>query len=290
MGLYNWFDNNKDKDNILMQSIKLIYTIEIAKIPHMLISLIITTLIPIFWSGNLTFSLILLGVLLIENILYLVCEKYHSRAFEQRKFAESVLLDHSSLLNSINIMLNDSPNWRSEIFKTTCQLVCGKIHEEFLSVFKCNVRVSIEYTFEKEINKVKHICRKMAGRSSHDRSQGKKATKLSTRSKYYSHKIFKNNIIGIHYLTKEQIDNEKNWYKNPAHNIDVIQYIALASSFDGKEVSFILQIDCLEKLDFGKNKEDDVKKFVNAYLKPYVNIINMAYLLGKNKHGKIGEV
>lgn len=290
MKVFEWFDNNKDKDNILIQLIKLIYSIEIATIPHVVITSVLSMFIPILWGDSLFWALFLLVVFIVENILYILCEKYHVRAFEERKYAESVMSDHSALLNSINIMINDCSNWKAQIFKTTCQLVCEKIHEEFLHVFSCNVRVSIEYTFEKEIDKVKHLCRKMAGRCSGDRSQGKKATKLSSRSKYYSYKIFNENMIGIHYLPKEKIDDEKEWYKNSAHNIEVIQYIALASSLNEKEVSFILQIDCLQNLDFGKNEEESIKRFANTYLKPYVNIVNMAYLLGKNKYGEIGEV
>ena len=54
---------------------------------------------------------------------------------------------------------------------------------------------------------------------------------------------------------------------------------------------FILQIDCLDSFVFGKNNTDkEVKKFANEYLKPYVNIISIGYLLGRNKKGIVGEV
>lgn len=226
-----------------------------------------------------------------ENILYCICDKYHVRIFEERKFAASILEDQSALLNSIGILINDTPSWKTEIFKKTCDMVCVKIHEEFKNIYKCNVRVSVEYTFEKDINGVTELCRKMAGRCSNNRIQSKRATKLSSRQGYYSYRIFNQNLIGIHYLGKEEIGNQEKWYKNPSHNIDVIQYVGLANSFNEQDVSFILQIDCLEKFNFGKNDtEKEMKKFVNTYLKPYVNIISIAYLLGRNKSGKVGEV
>ena len=52
-----------------------------------------------------------------------------------------------------------------------------------------------------------------------------------------------------------------------------------------------MQIDCLQNFNFGNNNSDkDIKSFVDAYIKPYANIISVAYLLGRNKNGKVGEV
>lgn len=288
---FEWLDQNKEKDLIRIQICKIIYSIEIVTIPHVTMSAVMGIIIPILWEKVLWIAIVLLVLFISENSVFCICEKYHVKAFEDRKFAASILADQSALLNSIGIMINDTPSWRAEIFKKTCDMVCAKLHEEFKNVYKCDVRVSIEYTFEKEVNGVKDICRKMAGRCSGDRIQTKKACRLSQRDKYYSYKIFKDNIIGIHYLNREDISNGDKWYKNPNHNVEVIQYVALANSFNEQEVSFILQIDCLDSFVFGKNNTDkEVKKFANEYLKPYVNIIGIGYLLGRNKKGIVGEV
>ena len=288
--LYNWINNNKNKENVLIQFITLVYSVEISTIPHVIFSTLLGIFVPIVWEQSVKWAIALLVLLVLETIFFCLCEKYHKKAFDERKFAEGVLLDHSSLLNSISIMISNSNTWKNDIFKTTCEMVCERIHEEFKNVFHCDVRVSIEYTFEKEFDKVVHLCRKMAGRCSNERHQGRKATKLSTRTQYYSYKIFYENKIGIHYLKPKDEDKE-HWYKNPKHDVDVLQYIALANSFNETDVSFILQIDFLDEMKFGKENTDrDMKKFVNTYLKPYVNIVSIAYLLGRNKKGKIGDV
>jgi len=288
---FDWLDKNKEKDSIIIQICKIIYTIEIKTVPHIIFTTIMGIIIPILWGEVRRFSIVLLILLVLQNIAFWICDRYHVRVFEERKFAASILADQSALLNSMTIMIHDTSTWKTEIFKKTCDMVCARLHEEFKNVYKCNVRVSIEYTFEKEFNGVKKLCRKMAGRCSGDRSQTKKATKLSNRNKYFSYKIFKENLIGIHYLKENDLKDKTKWYKNPNHSIEVIQYIALASSFNDKDVSFVLQVDCLEPFTFGeKDTYEEMKKFANVYLKPYVNMISLAYLLGRNKKGLIGEV
>lgn len=295
MGFYDYFDNNKDKDTLFIQICKVLYTFEINAIPHIILSILLGIFVPILWEANVIWSLVLLFFFILENIFYCICEKYHVRTFEERKFAADILADQSALSNSIAILLHDSNNWKNEIYKKTSDMVCTKLHEEFKSVYKCDVRVSIEYTFEKEIGGARELCRKMAGRCSNDRAQPKRSTKLSARYQYYSYKIFADNAVGIHYLDEKDINGEesstKKWFKNPRHNINVVQYIGLANSLNDQDVLFILQIDFLERFNFGKNNtEKEVTNFVNAYLKPYVNIISIAYLLGRNKHGMVGEV
>lgn len=289
MSFFGWLDKNKDKDILRIQFLKLIYSIEISTTPHVVISVVLEILIPVLWTDRFILAICILLFLVLENICYCICEKYHVKKFEERKFATSILEDNSALLKSIEILINDTPSWKTEIFSKTCQMICEKIHEEFKEVYKCNVRVSVEYTFEKDQNCVNEIFRKMAGRSSDNRNQPKKATKLSSRKKYYSYKIFTENMRGINYL---EINNPpKNWYNNPSHNVKVEQYLGLAHSFNDKDVSFILQIDCLDKFNFGKdNTDEEIKRFVNSYLTPHVNIISIAYLLCKNKKGKVGEV
>lgn len=293
--LFNWLDNNKEKETLLVQFCKLLYSFEIEAIPHIVISIILGIFVPILWEISKVWSIVLLIIFVLENIFYCTCEKYHMRVFDERKFAANILADQSALTNSIAILIHDSNNWKNEIYKKTSDMVCAKIHEEFKTIYKCDVRVSVEYTFEKDFSGIKKICRKMAGRCSGDRVQAKNSTILSSRKEYYSYKIFKDNMVGIHYLEEKDINDTnpetKKWFKNPKHNVNVVQYIGLANSFNDIDVSFILQIDFLEHFDFGKdNTEDEVSKFINAYLKPYVNTISVAYLLGRNKHGVVGEV
>lgn len=171
--------------------------------------------------------------------------------------------------------------------------MCEKIYRLFKDVYNCETRVSVEYIFEKDMNGIVRECRKMAGRRSRTRTDAKKATKLSTRSQYYSHKIFKDNLIGVQYLDlrdKEKVKREGKWHTNPKHSVDVLQYVALSESIDHCKVSFILQVDFLKSFDFGgENDFKSVESFASTYFKPYANIISTTYLLSRSKDGKVGE-
>lgn len=290
MRIYNWLNKNKDSENILIQLLRLIYTVEISTPVHVILSSIIGIFIPLLISKHLALSIILLIIFVLGNILHFVSEGFHTKNFEERKFAKNILADQSSLINSMGIIINTDPHWKNIIFKEMCDAVCSKIHEEFKEVYKCDVRVSVEYVFEKNTDNSIDTYRKMAGRYSNERVKPKKATTLSSREKYFSYKIFHNNLGGLHVLNEEDFSNPDIWYATE-HNIKIYHYLGIANSFNDKDVVFILQIDCLQNFNFGNNNSDkDIKSFVDAYIKPYANIISVAYLLGRNKNGKVGEV
>lgn len=288
---FSWLDIHKNEDHIFVQILELVYTIEICTFPHVVVSAVIGMIVPIVWGKSLGWSIFLLALFLAENVGYCICESYHDRAYEQRKLTEDILRDQSNLMSSMSILIHDTSDWKTQVFKKTSQQVCEKIREMFLVVFNSHTRVSVEYTFEKESNQNRIIYRKMAGRTSDNRSEVKKATELSSREGYYSHKIFSEKLIRTHYLTEREINDDHVWYKNPAHTAKVIQYVALVHSFNDADISFILQIDFLGRFSFGDNESgEEVEYFVNTYLKPYVNVVSIAYLLGCNENGKMDEV
>lgn len=290
MSIYGWLNENKDKDSILIQFLKLVYIIETSNVFHIVLSLIFGTIIPLLFEQHRIWAISLFVIFILENIGYYVCEKFHSKVFNERKFAKNILADQSALINSMGIIINTNSNWKNVIFKEMCDAICAKIREEFKDIYKCDVRVSIEYVFEKKTNDNLEIYRKMAGRYSNERVTTKKATPLSSREKYFSYKVFSNNLNGLHILDEEDFSNPDTWHMTD-HNIKIYHYLGLANSFNDKDVAFILQIDCLQDFKFGDNNSDeDIKSFVSAYIKPYVNIISIAYLLNRNKYGKVGEV
>ena len=69
---YDWLDRNKEKDLLRVQICKIIYSIEIATVPHVIISAIMGIIIPIFWQNLLWLSITLLVLFTFENIAYCV--------------------------------------------------------------------------------------------------------------------------------------------------------------------------------------------------------------------------
>lgn len=132
--LYNWISNNKNKENMLIQFITLIYSVEISTIPHVIFSTLLGIFVPIVWKQSIGWAIVLLVVLVLETAFFCLCEKYHKKVFDERKFAEGVLLDHSSLLNSISIMISNSNTWKNDISKQHAKW-CAKESMKNLKMF-----------------------------------------------------------------------------------------------------------------------------------------------------------
>ena len=169
----------------------------------------------------------------------------------------------------MSIFVENDFNWKSKIYKTTSEMVCEKIYNIFKEVFKCETRISVEYTFQKaSATKKPEKQVRMAGRKSRHRSQTRKAIPLERKKNYYSYQIFINNNLGMNILRENEIQNDSIWYNNPDNNVNIKHYIGIAVSvFNNEEVNFILQIDFLYDFKFGKNDtEEEIKKFVDTYL------------------------
>ena len=195
-------------------------------------------------------------------------------------------------MNSIFFLIQTNPSWKQNVFKTVSQLVCDRLHETFKNTFSCETRISVEFVFDKEVKNKKEQYFQMSGRNSNHLTSFKKAVKSDTRNQYYSYQIFINNNLGVNILRESEICDASIWYKNPANNTKVKQYIGIAVSANTPDnVDFILQIDCLDELIFGKNNtDDDIYEFVNKYILTYVNTLKLAYMLSLNRNKKIMEV
>ena len=126
MRIYNWLNKNKDSENILIQLLRLIYTVEISTPVHVILSSIIGIFIPLLISKHLALSIILLIIFVLGNILHFISEGFHTKNFEERKFAKNILADQSSLINSMGIIINTDPHWKNIIFKEMCEKKYGK--------------------------------------------------------------------------------------------------------------------------------------------------------------------
>ena len=290
-----WLNNQKDEDTILTSFLELGYAIGQKSWIHSIISASSGILIPItIEDKNCVWSIIFSIIMLLDIFYAHICNEYKNNMYILRKFSSEVLSDQSSLIKSIAIEMENNANWKKTIFKTVSGLVCEKIYRNFKDIYKCETRVSIEYVFNKTINRnsntVQHV--KMSARRSNHRATVKKSIPLSGRSQYYSYKIFTKNNKGINILTEEQIKDTNVWYKNPESSVDVKKYLGIAVSIDDKDtVKFILQIDCLDDITFGENNTDEeVKEFIERYLMTYINIVSLSYLLNMNKKKGIPEV
>lgn len=291
--MFKWIDKHKDKETGFIMLLKFLYSLGRIEVLHSIVVTILGIFIPLLFTWQHYFVAIgLIFVLILSIIFNYICSSYQKKKYEQRKLAAEILDNQSSLINTLNIEVKSNPQWKITIFKKISEIVCEKIQHIFKEILKCSTRVSIEYVFDKN-NKDKteqHV--KMSGRRSPDRDTCKKSTLLENRSKYYSYRVFTNNKIGINILSQDKINNKVYWYKNPNHTNNVKQYIGIAVSVqDDTHVDYILQIDCLDELTFGKNNtNEEIELFINQYLKSYINIVSLSYLLNLNKYKKIPEV
>lgn len=292
--IFEWVDKIKNEDTGLVQFLKLCYSIGKISWIHALISAAAGILIPIFFENKQYGWMILSIIIAILDIVYAyICNEYQKKLFINRKFTSELLEEFSSLIKSLSIFVEKDSEWKNKIFRTTSEMVCEKIYSVFKDVFKCETRISVEYTFQKLSQTRKpeeHI--KMAGRKSRHRSITKKSIPLDKKKKYYSYWIFINNNKGMNILGEDEIHDKSIWYKNPESNVDVKKYIGIAVSvFEDAKVNFILQIDFLDDYKFGKNdSEEDIKNFVDKYLLSYINVVTLSYLLNLNGKKNLIEV
>lgn len=291
--MYEFLEKYRGKDSSLALFVQWVYSFGLKTWIHGIISAlsgIFTGML--FENGYLLWGTIALIITIIDILYAQVCHDYSKKRYDQRKFAAEVLEGESSLINSIYYLIQTNSSWKKDVFKKTSQLVCDRLHEIFKTIFSCETRISVEFVFTKTEKNRDEKYFQMAGRNSNHITTFKNAVKSEKRKKYYSYKIFINNNLGVNVLREDDINNEDTWYKNPANNTKVKQYIGIAVSTTNPDtVAFILQIDCLDTIIFGENNDnDDINKFINQYILTYVNTLKMAYLLGLDKYKKISEV
>lgn len=284
-------DKIKDNNTTFYSFVKLMYLVGNNSTLHSIISIIFGIIIPILWDTKHIIGAIFVLLIWVVDVVYLnVCKTYREGMFIERKLDSVFLKDQSSLVNSILIEMKNNAYWKHKIFKTVSELICEKIRRNFKEVLNCDTRVSVEYVFDKEKDgKIKqHI--KMAGRRSPDRDTCKKAILFERKNKYYSYKIFNENRNGINILPDTDIKNPELWYCH-TKSLNIKLYLGIAVSIFEENVDFILQIDCLNDITFGKDNSDrEIEQFINTYLKGYINILSLSYLLNLNTKKKIVEV
>lgn len=292
--LWNLLEKIKKQENTGVYVLRIFYSIGKISWIHAMISTLFSIFIPILYEKKKFVGMRWAIAIVIFDILWAyICNEYQKKLFLDRKFTSELLEEFSSLIKSLNIFVQNEPDWKNKIYKTTSEMVCEKIYNIFKDVFKCDTRISIEYRFQKTFQTKEPEQRvRMVGRKSRHRCKAGKSIPLERKKKYYSYQIFMNNNKGMNILEEDEIHDPNIWYKNPANNVDVKRYIGIAVSvFDDGKVTFLLQIDFLENFKFGrKDSEEDVKNFVDRYLLPYVNIATLAYLLNLNNGKELKEV
>ncbi len=292
--IYNWACSIKKKETALAYLIQFFYKVFSNAAVQTLVTSIAGIIIPLLVNPNediCEFCIIIIIFILI-NIIFGICNCYKNKTYINRRFKHHLVNSLSHITNSLTIEVQTNPNYRSNILKTTGDIVCRELHKLCKTIFNEDVRVSIEYIFTKEIDGKFEKCTKMISRCSPEREVPRNKTfnlNNINRKKYYSNQIFRDNQVGIHFLNNDEITHTNKWYVNPTHTNKVIQYLSIAKSIDNENVAFIFQIDSLTTELFGKNNVE-AQNFANEYLSPYVNILRLAYTLNMNRKGEVVEI
>lgn len=290
--MWNWIERIRNEDSGWVHFLKWCYSVGKKSWVHAIVTSACGICIPILYEKEQTAWMIVTALLLVlDTIFASICTEYQKRQYTIQKCISELFDELGALLKSLDIYVQRESQWKKSIFKTTSGMVCNKIYTVFKSVFDCETRVSVEHVFSNPRSGSETYV-EMAGRKSKHRSEGRNSVPLTNRNKYFSYSIFSSNNKGLNILGPEDIQNDQTWYKNPANNTDVKQYIGIAvSAFDNQAVNFILQIDILDDFKFGKNNSpEEIQQFVDNYLLPYVNVVALAYLLNLNKSKVFVEV
>ena len=76
-------------------------------------------------------------------------------------------------------------------------------------------------------------------------------------------------------FNQEQIDN-RFFYKNSKRKSNLKQYLCIPDKINTDDIIFLLQLDALVEDAFGKDK-DEIYKFYDNYISPYVSFLKHAY-------------
>lgn len=273
--LWNFIDKHKDKDNVLIKLISLLYSVGKNGFICEIVSSIILLFIPnLFFNGETKKAIALIIVFVLVVAFKYLCIGYKNHQSYVSRQLYRVLQLQSEAASSMSVHVEGSIDWQKNIFENTCQIVCSKIRELFLTELKIKTRISVETVVDNKTKNQKEI--KMFGRQSANRQNTIRTKALKDKEKYFIYKIFDTNNVGENILKKQEIENALYWYKNPKHNVKVYEYWGIAVPDLEDNVLFVLEIDIIDNI---KITEKERKEFINNYLKTFIQLIKLAYLL-----------
>lgn len=275
--IFYWIDRNKDTDNILINLLKLLYSLSFDWIQTILN--IFIPLITTYYLEQDKYNLVVacIIVLILLNIWYKMVDTYRLREYDIRKNTNDVLREISVLFKTFDEYYISSNSGKG-IFEYASNMVSNSMYDVLKSITKCEIRLSVIQQFH-EHNKQRKCM--MVGRRSKNRRNCNKNSKIvvkyNDKNDYFYLKILEENDEAYIILDENQI-NEKFCSGNKKRKQKIYQYIGITEKVETDDIAFLIQIDAMRKKIFGKNN-DDIQTFIDSYILPYIMFLRHAYII-----------
>ena len=282
--LYNWLNRNKDKDNILFNGIKFLYSISFEWV-HSILILIMTLFITDNYSKQnwLFFCISIIVTILIEVYFYVI-DSYKKYKYQVQRNSDLILNEIVTATTALDDYINTNDQLGKGIFEYACNLVTTSMYKVLKEVTNSETRISVIQQFHVGNRKRKCV---MISRKSKKRTSSAKKEQLveyTEKKNYYFLKILKDNVdTYVFFDTKTEIDKKFYWNNNKKRS-NICQYIGMAEKIETNDIAFLLQIDAMEKNAFGKTK-DELSVFADNYIYPYIQFLRHAYNIERTIKG-----
>lgn len=192
----------------------------------------------------------------------------------------------SNIFTCMSLCVRESEHNQITIsFEDVAQMVCNSLYTIFSKRFtECEIRVNVTKQFT--INNQFMYC--TSGYKSCNRGKGSTQVRPLSTCKQYIKTIFDDNAGNYVVMDKEEIQEKLHFTKTKAINKQIRQYIAIPYKGEYDRICFILQIDSNLENTFGK-KRDDVERFINRCIWPFVKLLDYAYALDNALYTEGGD-
>jgi len=284
--IFNWVDRNKDTDTILINFLKLMYSLSFDWLKP-IIDIAASVYLSYYLNPiNYLAITIIIIILFLANVWYSYVNSYKNHEYKIRRNAGAVLNEISLIMTTLDDYINgESSNDGKGIFEYASDLISCSMYDVLKEITGCEIRISVIQQFH-EYN-TKRKCTMISRRSKKRKSCSKdiKLVKYIDKKDYYYLKILFDNKETYIYLDEDDI-NEKFCTGSRRQEQKIFQYIGIPEKVKSdSDIAFLLQIDGMGKNTFGKSK-CEFEDFVNNYIFPYTNFLKHAY----NIERKITEI
>lgn len=271
-----------NNDNTLVLFLQLLYRIFSSQVFLGILNVIIPFLftLPIIKDESklLLCGIICVILLIIVNTVGGIATGYKVYNLNSLNATKSIINNMNSLNKIYNERITDENGFQG-LFELMSDSICSDLYHLFKVAFKIETRVSViqQYPGDTEDDYYSMMISRASKNTQRlgRRRDTAKVQYTSRKSKYYK-KILVDNNDKIVILLKDEI--LKNFIFSTKKNKNIQQYIAFPQKAYGKRIAFILQVDVMKKDGFGKSSED-IEKFCEEYVDPFIRILQNAYLI-----------
>ncbi len=283
--IFKWFDKNKNKETPLILLVKFIYSITTDWLLLIINIIFPIYLSPLFENKNKKMFYIVLLIYIAISLWYSIVNTYKNRRNKKDKAVKIISEEINAAITTLDNYINNQ-YIDNGIFEFASDLVVASIYNILKDIADCEIRVSVIQQFIEGTQKNCVMLSRRSKTRQKSRKSQRKVKKYIYKQDYFYQKILFDNKDSMIIFNQEQV-SKYFFYQNKDKKSKVCQYIAIPDKNSTNDIVFILQLDAMKENAFGKNK-DEINRFYDNYIYPYICFLRHAYNIEKNLRKKEG--